>query len=83
MVVGFGPHPDPIKWLDPMGLLGKDQPRGAGIEDHFGIWIEQLIAQAYFKHTDDGPRPGFCAVFAAQAGRKAHLIEDLRDFIRR
>jgi hypothetical protein len=39
MVVEFDLHPDATKRLDHMGLLGKDQPRTAGIEDHFGVLV--------------------------------------------
>ena len=39
-----------------MGLLGKDQARTAGLEDHLGARVEHPIAQAPFKHADNAPR---------------------------
>jgi len=44
VVVEFDLHSDTPKRLDEMGLLGKDQPRTARLEDDRGVRVEHLIA---------------------------------------
>jgi hypothetical protein len=66
MVVELDLHPHGPERLDEVGLLGKEKPRTARLEDHLGIRIEHLIAQTSFKHSDDAPHAGLGAVLPAQ-----------------
>ena len=47
-----------------------------GLQDHFGIWFEHLIAQSPFKHPNDAPHAGLGAVFPTQPRRQRRFIED-------
>jgi hypothetical protein len=46
-----------------MGLVRQQEAGITGLQDHFGIWFERLIAQSPFKHPNDAPHAGLGAVF--------------------
>ena len=59
------------------------KPGMAGFEDHLAIRVKDLVVKATFKHSYYTPRPGLGSMFAAQSGRKGHLVEYWRRHVGR
>ena len=75
-IVEFDLHSHRAERFDEMGLVWQQEAGITGLQDHFGIWFEHLIAQSPFKHPNDAPYAGLGAVFPTQPRRQRRFIED-------
>ena len=60
-IVEFDLHSHRAERFDEMGLVRQQEAGMTGLQDHFGIWFEHLIAQSPFKHPNDAPHAGLGA----------------------